>query len=224
MLLKLDIDPVDVDADGICQAQTPAAGGVQSLTINGALTSDGAFHVNDTAGHSSGISGVQIAIVMGSDESGRTFTIVGTDENGLAQTSTIAGTTPSTVEDVEYWQSVTSITTDANTAGAITVGTVDEIITRTIPLNYKSGIAATVAVSGLSGTCQFGIDQTFDNVTNPIFGTTAPNWIAAQASKSADLAASLTVGATATRLKFDSYSSGAELQFHVVDQSVSTPR
>ena len=31
-------DTTAADADGVCQSQTPAAGGAQDLTINGALS------------------------------------------------------------------------------------------------------------------------------------------------------------------------------------------
>jgi hypothetical protein len=219
MLIKLDIDPINVDADGICASQTPAAGGVQSLTIAGALTSGGAFHVNDTAGYSAGIAGVQIGVTSAGNDTGRTFTVTGTDENGNAVVEAITGASGGTAESATYWRTVTGITTDNNTAGAVTVGPVDEIITKTIALNHLSGNPVTVAVLGLSGTCQFDIDETFEDVAND-GSTSSTNWIAAQSNKTADLAASLTLSATGVRLKFDSYSSGAELQFHVAHASI----
>lgn len=218
MRLDLDIDPVNVDADGICATQTPAAGGVQSLTLNGALTSGGAFHVQDTAGDSLGIGGRQVSLTYAADETGRTFTITGTDQDGNEQTSTVAGAGISTVEDTKYWKTITGITVDDDTAGAITAGIVDEIITQTIPLNYRSNYGATVTVEGLAGTCQYDIDEAFDDFQ--LDGNAANiGWIDAQADKSANLSASLSAHATAARLKFDSYSAGAELQFHVTQAS-----
>lgn len=218
MLKHLDIDPADVDADGICASQTPAAGGSQNLTIAGALTTGGAFHVNDTGGDSTGIKGRRIGIACAGDETSRTFSITGVDPDGNAQTEDVTGVNADTAESVKYWRSISAIAVDDDTAGAITVGTVDEAITRTIVLNHHGTDGATVAVLGLSGTCQFDIDETFEDVM--LDGSDATtNWIVAQSNKSADLAAALTRGATGVRLKFDSYTNGAELQFHVTQPS-----
>jgi len=215
MKIKIDIDPAAVDADGICKSQTPAAGGAQSLNINGDLTDTVLFDVTAAtySGDSAGIAGRKIAFVFAANETGRTFTITGTDQDGAAQSNTLAGST-GTVEDTLYWQTITSITVDADTAGALTVGTVDEIITKTWMLNYYHDYPATVAVAGLTGTCQFDIDETFDDVLAN--GASSANWIAAQSNKSADLAASIDRYASAVRLKFDSYTAGAELQFHIM--------
>jgi flagellin len=59
-----------------------------------------------------------------SDESGKTFTIVGTDMDGVALTETITGPTAlATVTGRQIFKTIHSITPSANTTGAITVGT-----------------------------------------------------------------------------------------------------
>lgn len=106
------------DTDGVCQSQTPAAGGVQTLTINGAQASGGV--ATFTAGR-------LITIASASDDSARTFTVTGTDVNGAAQVETIAGPA-TTVTGTLYFRTVTQVTVDDNTAGAITVGMADNAV------------------------------------------------------------------------------------------------
>lgn len=101
------------DADGVCQSQTPAAGGEQNLTINGAQASGGV--ASFTAARF-------VTITSSGADSGRTFTITGTDVNGNAQTETITGPATTTVTGTLYFRTVTVVTVDDDTAGAITVG------------------------------------------------------------------------------------------------------
>lgn len=210
----VDIDPLDVDADGICESQTPAAGGVQSLILNGALCDLGTaaeLDIHD-AGYSAGIGGVQIVITAAGDDSGRTFTVTGTDQNGNAQTEEITGPNATTVESTKYWRTITGITVDDDTADAITVGTVDECVTRTIPINYRASEPYTVALTSLSGTISVTVQESFEDA----MGSTSVDWADAQADKTAETSAALSLHATATRLVVNSYSSGAELQFRVL--------
>jgi hypothetical protein len=112
-------DTTAADADGVCQSQTPAAGGEQDLTINGALSSGGV--ATFTAGR-------LITITSASDDSGRTFTVTGTDVNGNAQTETIAGPATTVSTGTLYFRTVTQVTVDDDTAGAITVGMANDAI------------------------------------------------------------------------------------------------
>ena len=106
-------DTTAADADGVCQSQTPAAGGEQDLTINGALASGGV--ATFTAAR-------LITITCAGADDGRTFTVIGTDVNGNAQTETIAGADTDTSTGTLYFRTVTQVTVDDDTAGAITVG------------------------------------------------------------------------------------------------------
>jgi len=105
-------DTVAADADGVCQSQTPAAGGEQALTINGAQASGGVATF---------VAARLITIASASDDSARTFTVTGTDVNGNVQTETIAGPA-TTVTGTLYFRTVTEVLVDDDTAGAITVG------------------------------------------------------------------------------------------------------
>ncbi len=203
-----DLDPANVDVDGIAASQTTAGAG--NLLLNGALSAlgtAGQFDIGDS--YSSGIGGVIIAIVSVGDVSTVNFTVTGKDQDGNAITEVITGVTAVPVQSTNYWSQITQIAVDAAVGSAVTVGTVDEIITRTLPLNWRAGEAATVVVSGLVGTCQFDIDETFDDMSN----NTGFNWSTNLSNQSANVSGLLTLHATACRLKFDSYVDGAELQF-----------
>lgn len=110
--VHLTADTTAADADGVCQSQTPAAGGSQDLTINGAQASGGVASFD---------AGRLITIASAADDSGRTFTITGTDVNGDTQSEVIAGPA-TTVTGTKYFKTVTTVNVDDDTAGAITVG------------------------------------------------------------------------------------------------------
>ena len=62
-------------------------------------------------------------ISAGSDESGKTFTVIGTDMSGNAQTEVIAGPAANaTVIGLKTFQTISSITPSADTSGSITLG------------------------------------------------------------------------------------------------------
>ena len=112
-------DTTAADADGVCQSQTPAGGGEQNLTINGALASGGV--ATFTAAR-------LITITCAGADDGRTFTVTGTDVNGNAQTETIAGADTDTSTGTLYFRTVTQVTVDDDTAAAITVGMANNAI------------------------------------------------------------------------------------------------
>jgi hypothetical protein len=106
-------DTTAADADGVCTSQTPAAGGVQNLTIDGAEAISGtAFFV----------AARRITVTAVGDETARTFTITGTDVNGNALTESIAGPNATTANTDAYFRTVTQVTVDDDTADAVTVG------------------------------------------------------------------------------------------------------
>ena len=101
------------DADSICQSQTPAGGGEQDITINGANASGGV--ATFTAAR-------KVTVASAGTDDGRTFTITGTDVNGDSLVETLTGPDTATVTTAGYFRTVTQVTVDDDTAGAITVG------------------------------------------------------------------------------------------------------
>lgn len=212
-LHKFDIDPADLDPDGIAEQQTVTAG--NNVNLNGALCdagTSGQFDIGD--GYSSGVGGVRLLFDATGDISTAVFTITGKDQDGNSVTETVTGVTTTAVSTVKYYSQVTQIAVATADATNCFIGTVTgELVSPTVPVNHKANRAAAMAVLGLTGTCQFDLQQTFDDL-NTTTGDAA-NWINVQADKSADIVTVATVGATGVRIHFDSYSNGAEVQFHV---------
>lgn len=208
---RFDLDPVDVDADGLAQSQTPGAGGVQALTLNGALVSGGSF------AESSG-QGRQLLLTTGADETARTFTVTGTDADGTAITEAITGVNNTTVESTRYFLTVTSITVDDDTTGAIFFGTVDELATKTYMLNRQSDTGALVQYD-VTGTINLTAQVSVHDVRNNYTNQEAIPWVATSATAlvgaTADAIGRLDAGASAARFIVNSYSSGAEVQVYV---------
>ncbi len=107
-------------ANSVCASQTP--GGAVALTLNGTLASSatGTTVVPLPTGS-------RIYITGASDESGKTFAVVGTRYGGIggatyAVTETITGPNASTVSSINQYDTIISITSSAGTTGAITVG------------------------------------------------------------------------------------------------------
>lgn len=109
----IEADTDAADADGVCQSQTPAAGGSQNLTINGAKASGGVATFGAAR---------QVTVTSAGNDAGRTFVITGTDVNGDALSESLAGPDTDTVTTTKHFKTVTQVTIDDDSAGALTVG------------------------------------------------------------------------------------------------------
>ena len=104
-------DTVALDADGISTAASVSNNA--ALTIGGALADSGSV----TLSH-----GRIVTILSAGDDSGISFTVVGTDVNGDAQTETITGANAGTATGSKYFLTITSITAVGNPAGNVSAG------------------------------------------------------------------------------------------------------
>jgi hypothetical protein len=209
---KWDVDLPDVDPDGICEAQTTA--GAANLVLNGALCdvgTAGEFLFTDSYPFTGG---VQLVFDSAGDISTVVFTITGLDPEGNAQSATVTNVTTTEVETTTYWSKVTQIAADAEVTSNVTVGTVDEVVTNAFPMNWQSPEPYTAAALGLSGTINYSMEESFDETRSASVSV----WYGFQASKTADLVAEFARHALVGRLKVNSYSSGAELQFYISGQ------
>ncbi|WP_310568480.1 filamentous hemagglutinin N-terminal domain-containing protein, partial [Hydrogenophaga sp.] len=102
---------------GIAQSQTLSAAG--NLVIDGSLAGAGAVSVTG---------GGRVAVTSGSDETGVTFTVTGTDMLGRAQTEQIVGGNAALVSGTKYFATVTQISSSGATAGNVSVGLAEEVI------------------------------------------------------------------------------------------------
>jgi len=102
-----------LDADGISTAATIS--GAAALTLTGTLASGGSYTSGDNIGQ-------LITILSAADDSGITFTVVGTNAVGDALTEVVTGADTTVASSSGYFNTVTSITTSGATAGAVTAG------------------------------------------------------------------------------------------------------
>ena len=105
------------DRNGIITATTPAAAG--AITLNGALVSSSIAYMPSQR---------RMLIYSDADDSGVTFTIVGTDVHGAAVTETITGPNTTTVYSTYLYKTVTSVSISAVGTGNIEVGCVGDFI------------------------------------------------------------------------------------------------
>ncbi len=213
-LKQYDVDPANSDPNGIAEDQQPDTG--TPVVLNGAqsdLGTAGQWDVGDS--QSSGIGGMAINFESAGNWSTVTFTIVGKDANGAAQTATHAGPNATTNTTTTYWSQITSITCDGTVATDIEIGAADVFVTPAYVLNRYSDSGATVAVTGVTGTIQFDTEETYDNIIAD--GIQSATWWVKTSNSTADETTALSSRAAGVRLKVDSYTDTAELQFHVSD-------
>ena len=207
----LDMDPLDVDTNGIAENQTTA--GAADLDLNGAQVVGGVWNIYaiPTTAYSEGVGGVRIAIDSAGDVSSVIFTVYGTDQDGLERTEEITGVTTSAVNSVTFWQTITRIAASAAVGSNVFVGPIDQIVSETLPLNWRNNYSATFVVD-VTGTLQYDIEES----NSEMAAYTDPAdlvWGVIQSNQTADLTGSCLNYTTAARVRWDSYSSGAEMQF-----------
>ena len=193
------------DADGICQSQTPAAGGAQALSLNGALGTTLDY------GH-------LIVFAFSSSEVGRTLTLVGTDWRGISISEDVAGAA-SAATSTGYFKSITSITIDANSAGAITVGVDGRSASAWYILDqYKSPFNVSIACV-LSASATYTMQHTFDdlqtssdlNTEVTAFNNDDTALVSATTNKNGNYAFPI----TASRIVINAYTSGT-VKLHLI--------
>tara|TARA_R110001599_G_scaffold16598_2_gene67334 strand:- start:2284 stop:2901 length:618 start_codon:yes stop_codon:yes gene_type:complete len=104
-------DTQALDADGISAAA--AVGNNAALTIGGALADGGSV---------TNVGGRLVTILSAGDDSGISFTVVGTDVNGDALTETVTGANAGTATSAKYFRTITSITAVGDPAGNVSAG------------------------------------------------------------------------------------------------------
>jgi len=206
--LHLTFAPATEDADGIANDATGAA---SSITLAATGAGDGLAH--------------KLIFASTANLSGIDLTITGTDADGVAQTEVIAGPSNNTVTTTNYFLTWTTITKSA-TFGANTMdaGWADEFVTPTIGLNTWAQAANFETVR--TGTIDYTVQQTLSELRTR--AEDGPfNWtdIPAGLADAVDLIG-ITISAAwrmappprGMRLKGNSYSAGAVLDFYAVHQ------
>jgi hypothetical protein len=146
-------------ANNIAASQSPGAG---AITLNGSLVSGGVATLDTPR---------RVLITSAGNDSGITFTVVGTNYSGAALTETVTGINIGAVATSQDFATVTSVTHTGTVAGAITIGTngvgstpwfvVDR---EQDPMNF--GLCVVV-----SGTVTYTVEYTYDDPNEPYTGT-----------------------------------------------------
>ena len=144
------------DPNGVSVSQTPAGGGVQSLSITGALATGGVATMDVAR---------KVDITSAGDDSGRTFTVTGTDRYGDDQTETVTGANTGIATTVKDYLTVTAITTDDDTAAAVEAGSSDSAATAWMVVDVHRNSTNIGFGMAMSSDANFthGVEHTFDN-------------------------------------------------------------
>lgn len=151
MLSETEIDVSIVgeiaDDNKYVESQTPSGSG--NLTLTSTLTLNTARLV---------------VLTCASDERSRTFTINGLNRYGVAVSESIPGNNGTTSFSVLNYLSITSISVDAATAGAIEFGSAVIIESAWVPLQntVKNGFKVGVVCSNISGGLFYVVRVTND--------------------------------------------------------------
>jgi hypothetical protein len=110
--VKFISDEVAADPNGISVSAQVANNA--ALVIGGALASGGSVTLNSAR---------TVSITSGSDDSGISFTVVGTDLDGASLTESITGGSSTLSAGTKYFKTITSITAVGDPAGTVIAGT-----------------------------------------------------------------------------------------------------
>jgi len=191
---------VTADPDGVSTSQTPAAGGEQELTITGTLASAGVATFDIPR---------RVSITSAGNDSSRSFVVTGTNRYGESQIETITGPNATAVIGSKEFLTITSVTVDDDTAGAITVGSSDEAATAWIPVDPHVSPVNIGFAMNVSSDANFNwtVQQTHDN---PLTGTPELAFNhASAAAKTTDFEGSITTPIMAYRVLIDTYVAGS---------------
>lgn len=145
------------DDDGVAKNQTPA--GAVDLTLNGDLVSGGVAVLTGSE------MARQVLVTTASDESGKTLTIYGTASNGLTEISeTITGPAATTGTTTNYFRTVTRVAVSAAFTGNVKVGTNGVGSSRIVQPDRQRNPFAIGIGCAVSGTINFTMQHTFDDL------------------------------------------------------------
>jgi hypothetical protein len=105
-------DEVAADPNGI--SVSAQVGNNAALVLGGALASGGAVTLDSAR---------TVSITSGGDDSGISFTVVGTDLDGASLTESITGGSSTISAGTKYFKTITSITAVGDPAGTVIAGT-----------------------------------------------------------------------------------------------------
>lgn len=148
------LSPTAVAANGICTSHSPGAG---AIVLAGSLVTGGVAYITSQGAH-------LVRLTSGGNDSGISFTFIGTDSDGRAQSETVAGTNAGNSNTTKYFKTITSITKTGAAAGTIVVGNLIDSVSNTIsPDLNTSPIAIGIGVTLVSGTVTYKVQHSYQD-------------------------------------------------------------
>lgn len=200
-------DLADEDTNGYVAAAT---GATTPLTLITTSVGDGVAR--------------KVTVTSAANLAAITFTVTGTDADGVAQTEAITGPGATTVTGSKFFLTVTEVAISATLgANEADVGWADEFVTPTYPINWRASEASVSIVR--TGTINWTLRQTFDELAPSATYPAGPSSATLTWSSSTDTGVvGVTTSAitnydkpaTALQLLGNSYSTGAELAWQIV--------
>lgn len=153
---------VAASANNIALSQTPAS----VFTLNGS-TVTGGVAVLDTAR--------RVLFTQAASESGKSYTILGTDANGAPQTEILpAAASATTVQSNLDFKTITLISISAGATGAITVGTNGVASSRWMRMDEYNNAPTSVQCT-VTGTVNYTVQQSLQDPNSPTNPVTTYN-------------------------------------------------
>lgn len=184
------------DGAGVCASQTP--GGAGDLTINGTFASGGVATLDTQR---------VVGVTSAGNASGVTFTVYGTNREGISIQETITGPNATTVSTTFDFKTVTRVAVSGAPGVAVTVGTTGVGSTQWVPLDQHLSPFAVGLFLEITGT----INVTVQYTASDVFASTALTagnvvWTdhANLTSKTANADSNVAFPAAAVRMKVNS--------------------
>lgn len=193
-----------------------------STTGYAASVTGATFALTNTAATDSLAHRVTVLNNTATNHSAKTLTFTGTDVDGHALTETIAAPAGSaTVTTTGYYKTLTSVTVSATIGGdTFSIGWAAQFISPTIGLDRNTGIVG--VFTNVTGTINYTIQDTSDNIQTLV--RSSINWVnnddITLVNATTSLKGNYFATVIATRLVVNSYSSGATIEYNIIQRYV----
>lgn len=160
-------------ATNIALSQSP--GSTAALILNGAAVTAGIATI-DTVSANNSVPGRRVILTSGGDDSGLTFTVVGTGPTGNLITDSFLGSNGGAAQSNLDFVTVTGITHTGSVATTITAGTNGVGSSPWFSMNWMGmpPMLIGMAVELVSGSANFSMQHTYDDPNNLLGGAAYP--------------------------------------------------
>ena len=157
-----------------------------------------------------------VSITSTANLSGITFTLTGTDADGIAQTEAVTGPNNTTVYGTKYFKTLVTVTASSTLGANIAdVGWKDDCVGPSHVLNWRQESFQVSLGVNISGTINFTVQHCMQRMSAGAPSTLTWWPHASLASATADADGNYAFPVTATRLHVNSLTAGATVDFHV---------